>query len=53
MGVKQLYNTVPQTVRVNWGQLVAVRVAVQGSENQLPVEGLGPQGPHVEREVLL
>ena len=43
VGVKQLYNLVPQTVRLSWSQLVGVRVAVRGSENQLPAEGLGPQ----------
>ena len=47
MDVKQLYNPVPQTVRVSWGQLVEVLVAVQGSENQLPAEGLGPQDPRL------
>ena len=47
MDVKQLYNPVPQTVRVSWNQLVGVRVAVRGSENQLPAEGLGPQDPRL------
>ena len=41
--VKQLYNPVAQTDSVSWSQLVGVRVAVRGSENQLPAEGLGPQ----------
>ena len=45
--VKQLYNPVPLTVRVSWSQLVRVRVAVRGSENQLPAEGLGPQDPRL------
>ena len=31
----------------SWSQLVGVRVAVWGSENQLPAEGLGPQGPRL------
>ena len=43
--VKQLYNPVSQTVWVSWSQFVGVRVAVRGSENQLPAEGLGPQDP--------
>ena len=52
--VKQLYNPVPQTVSVSWGQLVGVRVVVRGSENQLPAEGLGPQDSQQnEKEVLL
>ena len=38
--VKQLYNPVLQTVQISWSQSVGVR----GSENQLPAEGLGPQG---------
>ena len=41
--VKQLYNPVPQTVRVSWSQFVEVRVAVRGSENQRKAERLGPQ----------
>ena len=45
--VKQLYNLVPQTVRVSWSQLVEVPVAVRSSENQLPAEGLGPQDPRL------
>ena len=45
MDVKQLYNPVPQTVWVSWSQLVGIRVAVWGSENQLQTEGLGPQDP--------
>ena len=45
--VQQLYNPVPQRVRVSWSQAVEVRVAVRGSENQLPVEGLGPQDPRL------
>ena len=45
--VKQLYNLVPQAVQVSWSQLVGVRVAVRGSENQLPAEGLGPQDPRL------
>ena len=36
--VKQLYKPMPQAVRVSWSQLVGVRVAVRGSENQLPPE---------------
>ena len=47
VGFKQLYNPVPQTVRVSWSQLVGVRVAVRCSENQLPAEGLGPQDPRL------
>ena len=43
VGVKQLYNRVPQMVWVSWSQLVGVR----GSENQLPAEGLGPQDPRL------
>ena len=38
--VKQLYNPVPQTVSFCWRQLVGVRNAVRGSENQLQTEGL-------------
>ena len=54
VGVKQLYNQVPQTAWVSWSQLVGVR----GSENQLQTEGLGPQDPgwaaqKNEEEVLL
>ena len=30
-----------------WSQLVRVRVAVRGSENQLPAEGLGPPDPRL------
>ena len=45
--VKKLYNPVPQIVRVSWSQLVGIRVAVWGSENQLPAEGLGPQNPRL------
>ena len=35
------------TRRHEWSQIVGVRVAVRGSENQLPAEGLGPQGPRL------
>ena len=45
--IKQLYNRVPQTAWVSWSQLVVVRVAVRGSENQLPAEGLSPQDPQL------
>ena len=56
--VKQLYNPVPQTVRSSWSQLVGVRVAVRGSDNQLETEGFDPQDPgwaaqQNEKEVLL
>ena len=47
MDVKQLYNAVPQRVRVSWSQAVEVRVAVRGSENQLPAESLGPHDPRL------
>ena len=47
MDSKQLYNPVLQTVRVSWGQFVGVRVAVRGSENQLPAEGMDPQDPQL------
>ena len=47
VGVQQLYNLVPQTVRVSWSQFVGVRFAVRGSENQLETEGLGPQDPRL------
>ena len=47
VGVKQLYNPVPMTVRESWSQLVGVRVAVWGRENQLPAEGLGPLDPRL------
>ena len=40
MGVKQLYNLVPQTVWVSSS-------CSRGSENQLPAEGLGPQDPRL------
>ena len=36
-----------QTAWESWGQLVGVRVAVRGSENQLPAEGLGLQDPRL------
>ena len=58
IGIKQLYNRVPQTAWVSWSQLVGVLVAVRSSENQLQTEGLGPQDPswaaqQNEEEVLL
>ena len=47
--VKQLYNKVPETAWVSWSwsQLVGVRVAVRGGENQLPAEGFGLQDPRL------
>ena len=45
--VKQLYNWVTQTAWVSYSQLVGVRVAVRGSENQLSAEVLGPQDPRL------
>ena len=49
--VKQLYDRVPQTVRVSYSQSVGVRVAARGSENQLPAESLGPQDPRLSSSV--
>ena len=45
--VKQLYNRAQPTAWVSWSQLVGVRVAVRGSEDQLQAEGLGPQEPRL------
>ena len=43
---------------ISWSQLVGVRVAVRGSENQFQTEGMGTQDPgwaaqQKEEEVLL
>ena len=47
VGVKHLYNPVPQRIRVSWSQFVEVWVAVRGSENQIPAKHLGPQHPRL------
>ena len=47
VGIKQLYNPMPPTVWISWSQVVGDGVAVRGSENQLPAEGLSPQEPRL------